>query len=361
MPTAKPEEEVVLVGIGMVTPIGLSAPETAASVRAGTMRFQESRYLDHRFQPFTVASVPDDALPALVDDVAATPTLSTRESRLLRLASRALSECLAPLSTRLAPLPFYLALPEGQRGRAIDTTGFLKLLATQTGGVFDPGQSVVLGEGRAGGLIALGQARQKLRSGKASMALICGVDSYVDLYTLGTLDLQKRVKSAVHLDGFIPGEGACALLLASASAAKASRLASLGMSSDVSRDFEKGHLFSSEPYRGDGLAAGVEALLASNPPGEPIRSVLSSMNGESHWAKEWGVAYLRNRNAFAEDHEILHPADCFGDTGAAVGALLVGLAALGRVRAGGGGASLVYASSDHGERAAVFLQAATGA
>ena len=40
------------------------------------------------------------------------------------------------------------------------------------------------------------------------MMIVGGVDSYLDLYVLGTLDLDKRIKSSTHLDGLIPGEGA---------------------------------------------------------------------------------------------------------------------------------------------------------
>ena len=56
------------------------------------------------------------------------------------------------------------------------------------------------------------------------------------------------------------------------------------------------------------------------------------MNGENYFAKEWGVSYIRNRSRFDADHGMHHPADCFGDTGAACGPLMVGLAALGIAR-----------------------------
>jgi 3-oxoacyl-[acyl-carrier-protein] synthase-1 len=53
-----------------------------------------------------------------------------------------------------------------------------------------------------------------------------------------------------------------------------------------------------------------------------------------------------------------HPADSFGDTGAACGPILVGLAALG-IKAGYRRApALVYGSSDRGLRAATIVSAA---
>ena len=41
-------DAVVIVGIGMMTAVGLSAAETAASVRSGTMRFTQTRMRDRR-------------------------------------------------------------------------------------------------------------------------------------------------------------------------------------------------------------------------------------------------------------------------------------------------------------------------
>jgi 3-oxoacyl-[acyl-carrier-protein] synthase-1 len=82
------------------------------------------------------------------------------------------------------------------------------------------------------------------------------------------------------------------------------------------------------------------------------------MNGESHWAKEWGVGFIRNRAAFHPDHGMHHPADCVGDTGAACGPLMTGLAALGLRDGYRRGPCLVYCSSDDGPRAALAVGAA---
>lgn len=348
--------EVVVAGVGIVTAVGLSAAETAASVRAATMRFGQLDWLDHRFEPFTVAVVPDAALPELSPEVAKAPGLSVRDARLLRLGARALAECLGSAGRGTDKPPLFLALPEPERQRPVDAERFLKLFAAQTGGVFDLVTSVTLTTGRAGGLAAVGRAAALVRSGKARFAFAGGLDSYVDLYTLGTLDLEKRVKSGAHLDGFIPGEGAAFLLLASPQAAAAARLPALAVVSEASEGFEKGHLGSKETYLGEGLAATIRSLTKSAAPPRPFVSVWSSMNGESHWAKEWGVSFLRSRESFDESHAMNHPADCFGDTGAAAGTLLAGLATLDASR----GPALVYASSDYGPRAAISVLPAGG-
>jgi 3-oxoacyl-[acyl-carrier-protein] synthase-1 len=89
-----------------------------------------------------------------------------------------------------------------------------------------------------------------------------------------------------------------------------------------------------------------------------VQEVYASMNGEQHWAKEWGVAQLRSRDAFDPAHVLHHPADCTGDTGAACGPLMVGLAALGMAGGYRRSPCLVYASSDDGPRAALGVVAA---
>jgi 3-oxoacyl-[acyl-carrier-protein] synthase-1 len=347
--------EVVVARVGIVTAVGVSAAETLASVKSTTMRFGSVDWLDRASEPFTVAAVPPAALPPLAA-AAAAPGLTARDARLLRLGAKALAECVGSTGRGSSRPPLVLALPEPERQRPVDPRKFLRLFASQTD-LFDLVLSETVATGRAGGLSAIGRAAALVASGKAKMAVAGGIDSYVDLYTLGALDLEKRVKSGAHADGFIPGEGAAFLLLASRPAAAAAGLRPLATISGPAEGFEKGHLGSRETYKGEGLAATVQSLVGSAPPPAPFASVWSSMNGESHWAKEWGVAFLRSRDAFAEGHSMHHPADCYGDAGAATGVLLAGLASLDAA----GGPALVYASSDLGPRAALSIHSAGGA
>ena len=349
--------DVVVLGAGMISAVGLSSVETAASVRSAVMRFAEIPMLDHRFQPFTMAEVPEDGLPPVAEALAG-PGITMRERRMLRMASAALRECVRALPETAARPPLLLALPETRTARPLDGAAFLAWLAVQAPGCFDPARSEAAFVGRAGGLVAVGQAVEHILAGQATVVMAGGVDTFRDPYVLGTLDMEARVKSAVHLDGMIPGEGAAFLLLASRSFAASAGLAPLASVSVAARGFEPGHLYSEEPYRGDGLAATITQLIQSGSAPAPIAEVYSSMNGESHWAKEWGVAFLRNRSWFVEGHGMHHPADCYGDVGAAAGPLMAGLAALG-IRDGYRRApALVYASSDRGERAALVVAAA---
>lgn len=349
-------EPVVIVGVGMMTAVGLSAPETAASVRAVTARFDSVPYLDKRSDHFTAAMVPKDALPPLDDALERAAGLASRERRMLRLATLPLRECLArlPESARGGALPLCLAMSESQPRRPLEPSAFLQYLATQVGGAIDPDRSDASHTGRAGGLLAVGQAVLTVQQG-APFVVAGGIDTYLDPYVLGTLDAEARVKSRANLDGFIPGEGAAFVLLTSARTATTYSLTPFAQVSPVATGFEQGHLYSEEPYKGDGLAQTIAALAATSGAPAPFQEVFSSMNGESHWAKEWGVARTRNGGAFDATHGLHHPADCYGDTGAAAGPLMIGLAALGVRATSRRSPALVYGSSDHGQRAAVAI------
>lgn len=345
--------DVFVVGVGMITAVGLSAAETAASVRAATARFSETSLMDKQFEPFTLAEVPEDGLPDLGKGLADVG-LTARETRLLRLATVALRECLKALPPRQAPPGLCLSLPETGTTRALDGPRFLQRFDQQVGGSFDVKRSDASHRGRAGGLAAIGQAGDAIRSGQAAFMLAGGIDTYRDLYVLGTLDMEQRVKSAANLDGFIPGEGAAVLLLSRQHAGGIP----LAAVSQVAVATETGHLYSEQPYRGDGLTIALQQLARSGAAAGPIQEVYSSMNGENHWAKEWGVAFLRNRGTFLPDHGMHHPADCYGDAGAACGPLMVGLAALGIKQGYRRSPALVYGSSDRGPRAALVVSAA---
>jgi 3-oxoacyl-[acyl-carrier-protein] synthase-1 len=117
---------------------------------------------------------------------------------------------------------------------------------------------------------------------------------------------------------------------------------------------DPGHRNGSEPARGEGLALALEKLRASNG-GESIASIFAGLNGESFESKLWGVAALRHKDWFAPDAYMHHPADCYGDAGAATGALLTVIAATALQRGQRPGPALLWAASDHEPRGCALL------
>lgn len=346
--------DVVIASAGVVSPIGLSLAETAASARARVARVREIEWRDRRFEPFIVGAVPDDGLPDLAAELADMP-LQYRESRMLRLAHVALEEALAPLQGRQGAIPLLLGLPEQLTTVPLQPALFLERLALQVNGLLDLGRSVAVPRGRAGGLMAMREAAARVARGDSPFVLVGGADCLVDLHVLGVLDGQGRVRNEINSDGFSPSEGAAFLLLSLASTAASHGLKPLASVLGCAHGHEPGHLYSEEKYLGDGLSGAFASLLEETPPPKLIGCVYSSFNGERYWAREYGVARLRHADAFMPEHPMEHPAECFGDMGAAQGSALAALAAHGVHHGYRHAPCLVFASSDYGDRAASLL------
>jgi 3-oxoacyl-[acyl-carrier-protein] synthase I len=348
---------VVIASAGIVSPIGVSLAEAAAAARARVARLREIDWYDRRSEPFIVGTVPDDVLPPL-DGALAREALPAREARMLRLAHAALEQVVAALPAQAGAPALLLGLPEHHTTQSIDAKRFLARLAQQSQYAIDLQRSVAAARGRAAGVMALKQAVARLERGECEFAIVGGVDCLVDPYVLGTLDLQQRVRGETVSDGLSPSEGAAFLLLTTAALARSASLAVLARVSGAALGKEAGHVYADTPYLGEGLAGVFTELLAGAAPTQPIGCVYATFNGERYWAREFSTARVRNARHFAEEVQMEHPAECFGDLGAAFGPALVALAAHG-VHAGYRAAPcLTYASSDFGDRAAILLERA---
>jgi 3-oxoacyl-[acyl-carrier-protein] synthase-1 len=345
---------IYVVGIGMVTPVGFNTDMTAASVRAGINQYVETKYYNKYREPMKLALVPDDYLPELNPELGSLP-LTLRQRRLLRLATPAMHELLANLSLK-KPLPLFLAgpesLPECASGMSMQ---FIKWLQTQTECPIEQGMSRILAQGRAGGMQAIDMAFRYFESTSNDYALIGGIDSYYDPYLLGTLDKEDRLLSSFAPDGFVPGEAACFLLVASEQVHSAIRDKVLLELSPPALTQEAGHRYNSDvPYRGEGLASAFAQAIQQAKPGK-IKTIYSSMNGESLSAKEYGVSMLRHQRYFDTHVSHEHPAECFGDIGAAFLPVIIGLNAMHKQKQSALGPALAYCASDQALRGAICL------
>lgn len=345
-------EGVWVVKTGMMTAVGIGTAQTVTSVRAGINRYRESSVYNKRFAPMTLALLPDDALPPLNPKIDAAG-LTSRQVRMLRLAAPALQETLQGIA-QPERIPLFLGASEALPGRALPVSAaFLPLLQKQAGLPFNVAASKVFPNGRAAGLLALREAVQLINSGAIQHVLVGGLDTYLDLYLLSTLDMEDRVLAEGVMDGFCPGEGASFLLLSSPRVSGVTPLAKI---TGVEIGAEPGHRYSDQPYKGDGLAQTLQAAFTTAGAGAgQVKTIYAGFNGESFWSKEWGVAYLRSKDKFAEPFATEHPADCFGDTGAALGPLMVGIAADNLSKGHIESDCLIWCSSDRTERGAVVV------
>lgn len=350
-----PENVAAIVDMDMVTAVGLDAQQTAASIRAGIARFEETSIYDKRFEPFVMALLPDDVLPPLKPEIENMVGLTSKQVRTLRLATSPLKEVIKNLP-EIEKIPLYLGTAQQLPDRPKPfKRNYLKHLSLQTAVAFNTDESFLFLNGRAAGLFALDKAVDAVCTGKHPYAIVGGVDTYVDPYLLGTLDMQNRISGSLVLDGFVPGEGAAFMVITTMERARSDGLSPLALLTSVAKDHEEGHLYSDHPYKGDGLANALAQLIQNSGINEPMKEVFTSMNGENHWAKEWGVASMRNQAGFDPQHGFHHPADCIGDTGAASGIILANLAAIGITKKYSNSPILIICSSDYGERAAVSV------
>lgn len=340
--------------MGILTPLGHQVAMMATAVAAGINVYDDSPYLDQHSLPVRMALVPQDALPAIRDSINFYGSYSLWQKHLLQLASSPLTEALAGYSGR-EPIPLLLATPETYADCPQQCPDdFIEYLAEQTGTPLCHKRSRLLPRGRAGGLEALELAASYLFEGNFDEVLIGGVDSYQNPDLLRMLLEQKRIAGIDAADGFTPGEGAGFIRL--------TRHKERALNADTAATaiyapgfgLEAGHLYSDEAYLGEGLSAAVTAASRAVE-GLPMPQLFLSANGERYWAKEVGTALTRNRKAFSEDVQVHHPAEFYGDLGAATAPVLIALAAHQQVATRQQSPTLVCCSSDHTARAAVAV------
>ncbi len=349
------DQNIYIAGIGLLTGLGATAEAVARAVNADISCYANSGYVDQSHSPVRMALVPQDALPPLNDDIPFCGTYSRWDKHLLQLAHGAITTAVEGISFE-QPVPVVLACSEHYpQWPHVPPKSFIPFLSQQCDIEFCPDQSRILHVGRAGFIDAIDIAQRLLFETENETVLVGGIDSYQRPNLIHGLLEEGRVSGPGVMDGFTPGEGSGFLLLTKnkdqALVSQELRLCLGGAGSG----HEAGHMYSDDAYRGDGLAQAVKGALASFE-GPQISHVFSSMNGENFWAKELGVALARSSKSFGSvQPQIEHPADCYGDLGAATGAALAGVSAQNLLEQPNAGAHLVCCSSDHAYRSAIVV------
>lgn len=332
------------------TPLGRSAAAAAAAVRAGINRIAEHPFmLDPTGEPVRV-----------VRDAAIDPALFG-PARLLALARAPLEALLGRLPAGVAPdVTLLLAAPEHRPGwEPADQAALVASLTALLQRRFGKARVIVSGKGHAGALQAFHAAAELTERAHADICLVGAVDSYLHPDTLDWLFAQRRVVTDQTRSAFFPGEAAGFLAVAGAVVRRQARLASLAEIVATEVAVEANVLGGERECLGAGLSAALEGLAARGlRPGERIERVICDVNGERYRAQEWGLAVLRAEEiAFRDATDYDAPAGCWGDVGAASGALFAILAAQGWARGYAAGPNaLLFAGSDGGLRGAALLR-----
>ena len=340
----------------MISALGCNTNMVYHAVNARISAYESVDYFTQNRERMNMALVPDGALPPLINELNPRGKIHFRHSRILRMCHVAAAEAMANFTGK-APIPLFFSAPADDVGLTEQfPRKFIHYLVLQSGLPIDAAASRLIGTGRTGGLEALDLALRYLYDTDAECVLIGGGESFQDSELLAALDKEGRINAPGVPDGFAPGEGAAFVLLTRNPALAMHSATHIPTLLPPGRANEPGHLFSDEPYRGEGLAKAFRLALAAYEGETKIAHVYSSMNGENYWAKEYGVAMVRTREAFAESTTVHHPADCYGDLGAATGTTLMALAAQRVMLNKPPRPWLIYCSSDHTYRAAACFE-----
>jgi 3-oxoacyl-[acyl-carrier-protein] synthase-1 len=348
------DRRTAIVGLGGVTPVGRTALAAAAAVRAGLSGFSEHPFMgDSESRPVHVAQC-----SWLEPSV-------TLEGRISTCLIGAIREALHPVRSGgdCPELALLVNLPPDRPGLPASISATIhseiqRVLHDEFGSVS------VARLGHAGGLFAVRSALELMARDPNVACVVAGADSYIDLETLEWIEDTERLHGAGERNnawGFIPGEGAGAVLLMSSEATQSAGLHRLGAVHGIGVARETQLNGTGAVCTGEGLTAAIRGATAGFTADRRLSDVYCDMNGEPYRADEYGFAVSRLREHFVSASEFHAPADCWGDVGAASALLGIVLACIADLKGYAAGVdALVWASSDGGERGAAVIRAGTG-
>jgi 3-oxoacyl-[acyl-carrier-protein] synthase-1 len=343
------DSDIGICAIGVCTAVGLAAPAAAAAVRSGISAFSE--------HPFVVDRSGDRVIVAQVPGLEDTRSPAERLHRLAALAFGQIHEAVEARRGAQRPLPIFLGIPAERPGLPHDLIPDLsdRLMKTCFRGVTDQIRTTI--GGHTAGLIALGRCAHAVARRDCEWGIAGGIDSYVEPETLEWLEAEERLHTSRNPWGFIPGEAAGFCLITSRGLATQHGLPFLVRILAFGAGEEE-HTISSEGIcTANGLIKAITSSLAGvAAPNGRIDLTICDMNGEPYRSDEYGFAVVRLREFFSDAHTFQTPADCWGDIGAASGPLFAMLCAAQHAkRYAPGPNTLIWASSDTGQRAAAVL------
>ena len=333
---------IAILKTGLVTSVGLTAPASCAAFRAKLTNPTETRFIDSGGEWIMAHQV---ALEQPWRGL----------TKLAKMAALAIDEALEGIpKAEWSQLPLILCVAEKERpGRMVglDDELFVKI-QDELGARFAP-QSAIVTQGRVGVAVALSQARTLIDQAKLPRVLIVATDSLLTWPTLSHYEQRARLLTAQNSNGFMPGEGAGALLVGP-STGMAGELVCTGMG--FAR--EVAHIDSEQPLRADGLSQAVKSALADA--GCEMHDMdfrITDNSGEQYYFKEAALALSRTLRQRKEEFDIWHPAECTGEVGAASGvSIVVAAEAACEKRYTKGPNILVHMANDAGQRAALSLR-----
>lgn len=318
-------DRIAITGIGLVTPLGVSAPSSLTAIRGGIANFFEHETVmvnDNEFgtelSGAIIARLPEDIVSRRVSGA----------DRATILLAPAIRECVEGIPQKmLGSVNWRINSMIGP-----DNFNFTDILRTELGDLPIPNlNGNVLDKAALGRCLFFEniiQAIADLRNGACQMALAGCVDSLCESTTLEQLAEADRLKSGTNPEGIVAGEAAGVILLELEPHARRRNAAIHAFISAWGRGTEPDPWTGATPSTAKGLTNAFHEAFARLPgKGEEIDMVIADMNGERARAHEWGFTSGRIFPVDNKARELMHPADCAGDCGSALGPVLLATAA----------------------------------
>ena len=304
-------QPLTIVANGMVTGVGLDAPNSCAAIRAAIDNFQETRFIDSGGEWIRGCEVPLEQ-----------PWRGTR--KLAKMLARALTECAEDGGIELTDVPVLICLAEKDRPGRLDDLANRVFFETQEELYISfHNESSVVEHGRVGGVVAMKKARAMIHEAGHKYVLIAGVDSLLNAQAIKIYEEQERLLTSKNSNGFIPGEAAGAIIVSAVRRNGNAQLYCTGMGFGI----EKATIDSGLPLRGDGLTGALnKAFEEANESMNTMNFRIVDVTGEQYWFKETALVLGRLLRVHKEGFPMWHATDCVGEVGAAVHFVNIGYA-----------------------------------
>jgi len=343
-------KELAITAVNTITALGHDAAMTAAAVRAGISRFSEFEdYLDGNDNPITVArirGIEDDRDSVARMDATAALCLVNLLNEYFQIGAR-----------RPSQIHLYLGASSEERPgpRYEESCTYPLQRIVEEWAVKAELQAIP--QGNASMHYAMIQAGQLLENNPAALCIIGCVDTLLRDSVLSWFEQDGRLKSISYgrQQGLIAGEAVGFMVIEDPARARQANRPILARVTGLGQAEEPMPRDSKATSRGTGLTAACRKALAGGKEKE-IRYIFGDLNGENSRALEWCMAESRCFKSKGQLRQLWTPANCYGDIGAASGAVLAAVTVQGLVRGWLKGPVLIFCSDDHGSCGALVLE-----
>ena len=343
-------KKLAITAVNAITAVGHDAAMTAAAVRAGISRFSEyDDFSDGEGNPIIVAHIRGieegrDTCARMA--ASATLCLDTLLTGYLRNGTQRPSQIRLFLGTSMEERPG----PRYEESCLWSLPWVMEKWAAKT-------SVETCSRGNASVPNSIAEAGMMIESDPRAVCIVGGIDSLLRDSTLNWFEQDARLKSVSYgrHQGLIAGEAVCFMIIEDPERVRQAnrpilaRITGLGLAEDPEPRAD------SKSGRGSGLAEACRVALAGTS-GKDVRVVFGDLNGENSRAVEWSMSETNCFGKRGTGRSLRKPANCYGDIGAASGAVMASVAAQGFVRGWLQGPVLVFCSDDHGACGALVLE-----